>query len=373
MAKSGSNSWRGKRVSADLSSLPYTLDASPSRIIPAFQTIFGAIWTGSVLLGASEIAGLGPAGLAGVSFFLLVGVGILVSGLFRLTLRRSATFRGDGVEVVARRLLGSGSWYLPYTAFKGVLYREEVAEGEHRTTIYQIIELVHEEPGKCILLYVEPAGEVPRARWEAYARQLGLPALEADRSESSGMAARDHGDLDKPLRELVKDGRLGHAFDRDSAPPSGLRVTRDGPNSFAVTILAPRTPIWFLGLFMLTGMAIVAGALFTVMPVIFAVVGLILVGGAGYALYRDRTSNRQLRLDRGSLALNDDFMFGHNTCKALFFDEIESIAIRREASGGTGDELVISGDNARMHVGFGLSREALTWLKNFLTAAIATA
>ncbi len=370
MAEIGSTDWHSVRVKVDLSALPTTVELSPSRAGAVVQIVFGTAWTFFVWSMFGEVRQQDLPVLFFAVPFSLIGLGMALYGLAILRRTRSVVFRGDGVEVEGRSLWGSESWYQPYTAFKGVLHREEVVKTKNSSTTYQIIELLHDDPKRCVLLYVRPTTKLPRERWESYARLLELPALEAG---AAGVVERDHGDLDKSLKDLVEEGKVTHAFDPQAEAPRGLYVERSDADSLKVVITAGRYPVWFLALFMFAGAAMMVGAFFIEQnPFGLFGAGLLFGGLPGYMLIRDRAAGREISLDRRRLTVTDALRSNRHSRNGLMLDEIESIAIR-PARGNSGRELVIASDRGPIHVGLGLSIEALTWLKDFITAAIATA
>ena len=370
MAQIGSNDWRSVRVKADLSDLPQTLDLSPSRAGAVVILVFGAGWSAFSWPLVSQAAGQQHLALLFTLLFPLIGLAMILGGVATLFRRRKVTFLGDGVEVEGRGLRGAESWYEPYTGFRGVLHRQEVVRRKNSSTTYQIIELLHEDPARCVLLYVKPTKKVPRERWEDYARRLKLPALEASGAD---VVARDHKDLDKSLKDLVEEGKVTHAFDSEAPAPSGLYLERQGEDRLRIVITAARYPLWFLGIFLLAGAGMMVAAITTgEKPLLLFGVGLLFAGLPGYMLYRDRRSHRSLELDRRRLKVIDALQSDSRGRKDLALEEIEAIAVRK-ADGNLGRELVISSDRGAVHVGGGLSKPALAWLKDYLTAAIATA
>lgn len=370
MAVAGLRSWHTMRVDANLTFLPQTLDLSPSRAGAVILIAFGGIWVGGLAFMVLEAAPSATEELLVLSVMALIGVAIAGWGVSQLFRKRRAVLSKDGVEVTGRGLLGSEKWYQPYGAYEGVLHRRVVIRSKNSTRVYQVIELLHEDRDKCIPLFVRRGSDMPRNRWEEFAKQLRLPALEI---AEGALVRRGHEDLDKPLKEQVAEGTVGHDFDPEAPAPAGLVVTRDHANAFTIDITAPRYPLWFLGIFIAVGLGLVTGSfLGEDNPVLLFVVGVIFGGLATYMLYRDRTSPRSLKLDRERLVLDDAMQGRRRDPKTLPFDQIESITLRAE-DGNMGQALVIAGDSGQMKVGSGLSKPALVWLKNFLTAAIATA
>lgn len=174
MAELGSRDWHSVRVKVDLSIPPRTVDLSPKRGGAVVQIVFGIAWTVFIWSMLIDVRQEDLPVLLFAMPFSLIGLGLALNGLATLRRKRSAVFRG--VEVEGRGLWGAESWYQPYTAFRGVLHREEVVKRKNSSTTYQIVELLHDDPKRCVLLYVRPTTKLPRERWENYARLLKLPA-----------------------------------------------------------------------------------------------------------------------------------------------------------------------------------------------------
>ena len=418
MRNYGSKDWPSLQTAVDLGRLPVTVDQRP-KATPKVTLVFVfalVLMTGLHFLSEVLIEGvpvlsfnLFPFGIA------LTILMVLVAAPLR---RRRVTFDEAGVTVESRGLLGSKTWSLPYKAFKGVLYREELLRRQNRrhntrSDIFQVIELLHEKRNRCVLLYVCRTAEVPRDRWEGYARRLGLPALEIG---AEGINARATGDLDKSLKDLAAEGKVNAAFDLAAAIPRGLRLERPEDDRLRVLVTATRISTKLLGFFALVGFALCAFA-FTagLTGIILLPVGLLLAGLAWFMFRWDRNKPRVLELDRLRLKITDDFdndhlederiakfylaavtgQMGHpaagKQAKAMPFPlpgtqdtyrteelalrDIESVKVAKvnRPSGPPAYELVITGDKHRFNFGRGLSMAALNWLKDFLTAAIATA
>ena len=418
MRNFGSKDWPSLQTAVDLGRLPVTVDQRP-KATPKVTLVFVfglVLMTGLHFLSEVLIEG------AAVLSFNLVPVGIALTILMVLVaapLRgRRVTFDEAGVTVESRGLLGSRTWSLPYKAFKGVLYREELRRRQNRrqnrgSSIFQVIELLHEKRNRCVLLYVCRTAEVPRDRWEGYARRLGLPALEIG---AEGINARAAGDLDKSLKDLAAEGKVNTAFDLAAAIPRGLRLERPEDDRLRVLVTASRISAKLLGFFTLVGFALCAFA-FTagLTGIILLPVGLLFAGLAWFMFRWDRNKPRVLEIDRLRLKITDDFgndlleneriakfylaaaagQMGHpaagKQAKAMPFPlpgtqdtyrteelalrDIESVKVAKvnRPSGSPAYELVITGDKHRFNFGRGLSMAALNWLKDFLTAAIATA
>ncbi len=370
MAISGLRKWHWVQVEADLTELPQTLDLTASRAGAVIVMLVGGVWVAAAFAAIGGSESLAPGDLVFLVGATLLGVAIIGWALSLLFRRSRAVLSADGVEVTERGLFGAKAFYEPYAAFEGVLHRQIVVRNKRNTRTYQVIELLHADRDRCVPLYVRRTKEMPRARWEDYAKRLKLPALEL---EEGTVTARQHDELDKSLRDRVADGAVSLSFDPGTLPPDGLVVTRDHSDAFTVAITAPRFPFWFLVMFVLMGLGLMAASFFVAdKPVMVFASGMVFVAIPLIMLYCDRTSPRAIRLDRKRLAVDDRLRSRRHGPRSMPFDQIESIALRAERGKKVRD-LIIAGDAGRIRVGEGLSREALGWLKNFLTAAIATA
>ena len=370
MAISGLRSWHNVRVDANITFLPQTLDLSPRRSSAVALILLGGFWIGITIAALGGVTSLTQGDMTILVGATIFGALVMAWGVTRLFRRHRVVLSADGVEVMERGLFGVDAWYEPYGAYKGVLYRRILIRSKNSTRIYQVIELLHEDREKCVPLFVKQSSKVPRERWEGYAERLKLPAIEI---EGNALSVRAHDELDKPIGELVAEGKVSHAFDPEAPAPPGLVVTRDHADAFTIAITAPRYPLWFLGVFLLAGLGLFAGSLFGGQaPLLMACTGLVFSAFPIYMLYRDRTSARAIQLDRSQLTVDDALRGRRRGPSTLSFGEIESITLRAE-DGNMGKELVIASDAGQIRVGSGLSYRALKWLRNFLIAAITTA
>ena len=146
------------------------------------------------------IVGLGVAGVASVAVYFLrddlfgmvvaggfgcLGLLVAVYGVLQSRFSMSVLFTGLEVAVERQTILGAEKWRESVHRYQGVLLKEEAIEEQgsgkiKRVKRYGIVELVHEEPAKNVLLYVREGGEAPAEIQEAFARRFHLPELEMD-------------------------------------------------------------------------------------------------------------------------------------------------------------------------------------------------
>ena len=371
MSRLGSSgTWPGLRHRVAPDRLPYRINLLPSRAATLIFLVFGCVWTGITLSYLVAVAPGSAAALLFVALFPLVGLGLVGWSLCTLLSKREAVFGRDGVEVFARSPFGAESWRQDYSAFKGVLHREHRVKRKSGSTTYQIIELLHEDPDRTLPLLVEASRKMPREAWERYAKWLDLPALT---DSGDGLVARDSADLDKSVRELAAEGKVAlHLEAAEGPPPAGLAVAseqKDGEDRLRVTLTAGRVPLWFTAVFS------AFPALFIVVGVLeespLALFGLLMTAvGIATAVY-DRRSPRRILISRRRLVVVDAWQKRAPEKLSFDLDEVESITVQSSRNKGKG--LLIASDRTQVHVGGGLSRAALAWLQNYLTAAIATA
>jgi len=363
--------WLARRPQVDLAARPLRVNLSPSPITAVFGLVFGGFWLyGSLNLVSGVLSAPSPA-IAFALMFPAIGLAAVGASLVALITRRYATFDAEGVAVEGRTLRGRERWFAAYPDFAGVRHREHTINRKHGSTTYQIIELVHPEPAKTLPLYVAVAVAPPRERWESYARELGLPALEL---AGERVITRAIEDLDKSLKELAREGRLDARYDPAAPPPPGLRVVSEGAGDDArlrVIVTAPRIPYAFAAMFATIPVAMIAAAATEPGAWPMVGVGLLFLAAMGWMAWYDRTHPRELRLSRHDITMIEPWLktTGETT---LPLTEIESVSVARARS-NIGRELIIAGDKGRLATGAGLSGRALSWLREFVTAAIATA
>lgn len=148
----------------------------------------------------------------------------LLIAVWSLGYRKEILFIGDRVRVNARNLFQHAAWEEALTAFSGVTLREEQRAdpgvGNTVATVrYQVIELSHPDPLRCIPLWVEEGVTPPRELQKRFAARLGLAALAED---VSGPIVRAVGALDAKLA-----GRREPAADPGPVPRE-VEIARDG-------------------------------------------------------------------------------------------------------------------------------------------------
>lgn len=368
------------RPQETLAELPASVDLSPSKAVAvgrflicvfafifvfAFRSHFAAFGGDP---SASVIGAVIPLGVAAVGLY--VGA----RGVLGLLSRRTARFDAGSVRVTGRTPFGREEWTQPLSAFEGVVWRVIRQRRRRRAPrVWQVIELVHPDPARTLPLYVRQTRRDAREEWEGIARTLHVPAIDARHGAPHARAPED---IDKTVRELAAEGRLGATWQPGSEPPAGLSWQSEGggeaPESLVVRLHARRFPLW---LYLLPAAIGAFAAYDGVMDgELFAVpIGLALIAAPAAYWLAEPGRPRELRITRDDVRLADPMPLGKDA-GPLRLERIEEIRVAAPRNRLVGaDTLVIASDAGEIRTGQGLSAEALEWLRAYLTTAVVTA
>ncbi len=364
---------RGKRWELDLSTPPVERVQTGSRVLGLFLIVFALLWGGIPAMGLVSEAQAGGFGAESLLFLIFptIGVGVLIFGIHNLMWRRRIAFDGSTFAVAERGLKGTRQWSEPVSAYHGVLRHTRRVRTKNRSYTLYLIDLVHPDDDRKINLYTSTKEDRFREKWEQFARDLGLPALEEG---EAGMVRREAGDLDKSLGDLIAEGKV--AIDREalSRPATGLAVGYEGDVA-VLTRTGPASPWW--------------GSLIAVLfPLIFIGVAVYapgmpattryLIGGIG-ALFEiafvvgvltDLLSRQRLRIGPAGVWVNRAYRHSESKGKRIEADRIETVAIIRK-SDASRPALAIASDDGTLTFGNGLPRRSLEFAMNTILAKIA--
>jgi len=365
---------RRQQSEVPIGPLPATVTHTGSVFGGLFITGFALFWGGVPTLG------LVTDGLPDLSrpenwLFLLfptIAVGLFLFGLRMLRWRKTVTLDDLFVTVEERGLFGSETWQEPRTAYQGVLSHSRRVSTKNSSYTLYMVELTHPDRRRSINLYTSRSEREWRGKWEDYARWLKLPAL---RQGADGLVARDTEDLDKPVAELIREGKLEVDYELLQERAEGLAVDIEG-ETVVVTRTGPELAWW--------------GALFMVaFPLIFVYVGFFvekvpgfagwLFGGMGLlfeavllsAVVWDRISRQRLRVGPREVTVNAIGPKGETKGKSMAVGEIEEVTVGRRKGDNSGMKLRITGDRKRLSFGQRLPRASLDFLENLVLAKIA--
>jgi hypothetical protein len=357
--------WISRRPQISAERLPLDVDLSPSRLGATILCVAGlfVLWSGREFMGdifrADELFLVAIA-----SVFPLIGVGLILAGLVQMYRRQHVRFGETGVEVSERHLTGLRRWSAAYSEYAGVLQREHTVRRKNSSTTYQIIQLCHADPAYDLPLHVARGDVLPRERWETWAARLRLPALQIDDDRITGRPADT---LDNSLADQLRAGHASAGMGY-GPPPETIKVGEDG-TGLRIDLKHGRLPLtWYAVFALIPAVFIVAGAIdLEGWPAML--VGLVFLGIIGWLAWKDSTSPRAIRLTRDTVENLDQWRWNSADAETLNAADIEIVRIHRSSKGGR--VVAVESDSGTMHLGQGLSREDLTWLRDFLVAEIA--
>ena len=344
------------------------------------------------------------AGVIAALTFGMLGFANLILGLAKIGYAKSILFTGHDVKVTTRGLLGRREWREPLASYHGVMLSEHHSRSQGvgntvSTKTYHVIELVHDNDGRTVPLYVRRGMESPRDIQEAFARRFDLPALAPD---SDGETARAADALDAPVSaQPVAD---------PGPPPSGVKVgSRNG--AVTITVGQGRTgrafvwiywlaiPIAFTGIgYMIEpSAALPAGGMVVFFVLMMFGIGKLMGGEPkrpSLVIERDRVwidrpkhDDRITRLMRriASAFFGQDLPQGERPPETLPRNSIEQIRVDTytshysgsSSSSGHGgstihDRLVIEGDDGRLSlIGTQFDKKKLEWVRDYLRHKLA--
>jgi len=392
MFGSDRNAILATRPRGDTSRLPIELDISTSAWVALPKAITGAVIgvLGLMLYGrlpAQTAFGEPVATLFRFAPLVLAIAGALyfVRGAVRLADRRSVRIADGQVTVTGKSLFGSEDWTEPLSAFEGVRWREIVVyrrtgpstdrPESRRPRVYQVLDLKHPDPARCVPLHVTRLNELPRAEWEHLAKLLGVPAIDATGAETQVRAAED---VDKSVKELAHEGKIEADWQERPAPP-GLEVVHEGDatapagQAIHVTIRAPRFPLWLFGALLAFGtfLCIVGLSDLAFMPILFG--GALVTAVVWFWRYEQRNP-RSVRITRTAVELHTPTPGNAPTHVTVPHGDIEGVNISsRKDKQSFGKQLRIVTDRDEHVTGSGLSDDALAWLRDLVVSAVAKA
>lgn len=134
-------------------------------------------------------------------------------------IRYAAIYRDMVTVNDSSPLFGVWSWRESIRAYKGVSIRVAYRRGDTKEPVI-IVELIHPDAAKNVLLHVSFDGADASARWRSWSKELGLPALVEDRSGETRLA----------------DPKLGGVFLGEPQPHKGASaLSARRPLSFGYT------------------------------------------------------------------------------------------------------------------------------------------
>ncbi|TVQ75086.1 MAG: hypothetical protein EA363_00940 [Balneolaceae bacterium] len=355
----------------DLTSLPAVYQGRGSRGMGFFLVIFALIWggiPGLIFFGMITSSEYDPAMLF-ILIFPVIGIGILLFGLYNLTFRETIRIDAANVTRESQSIFGYKYWTEPLQRYPGVLQRTERRSGGKNSSSYtlHIVELHHEDKKKRVTLYESRSSDGFRKTWEDYCRQLNKPALEVGKGK---MVSRAVEDLDKSVRDLAREGKLAVDFDPRKPPPPGFDLRVDGDQ---LRVALPKTKNSLIGsLFIMAfaGVFIFIGFGIDDAPVAFGVIGIILLIIIMGGLVWNTISRNVLLIGREQVRILQETPWGETGGSLLNTSEIEGVRIGPVSEGTKQMAVLLVTDHQTRKIGAGLPADSMDWLKRCILAVI---
>jgi len=355
----------------NLDTLPATRIDTGSRTIGIFLIAFSLLWGGFPTLAFIHGLRTGPfrPEMLFTLIFTVIGSLILLMGLKLMTSRSEVTITSNSVSLNKRSIFGRTAWTIPLTDYQGVLSRTEHHSGGKNRASYTlyIVDLHHQNPRHTIRIYQSRREDDLRAEWERASRALSLPALQKD--GAGDIVKRDVQDLDRPVRDLVREGRVPVNFD-PAHPPAGLAFRADGPTlELTLSRQAKWAPIPFM--LLLPGVFIYLGFFVKSAPIVFGFVGLLIAAAMLAFFVWSWIARPQLRISRSSICSRHTTPWGPTPGRTLPAPSIEMVRVGRPRN-NTPPAVLIESDAATLAFGTGLSPQAMEWIKNCILHVLAS-
>lgn len=354
----------------EVSRLPAERELRGVRSLGVFLMLFSLVWGGvpaATLILALAKNGFSPAMMPAL-VFPVVGIGLFLVGVNQFFLRGRVRIEEAAVLFERRSLFKRVEWTEPLARYAGLLYRTEYHSGGKNRPSYtlHIVELHHPEKARRVAICQSKSPEGMRQAWENSCRALKMPALE----ESGGtLLRREPTDLDKSVRDLAREHKLGLSFDPHQPPPEGIRLDI-GRDELRLAIGVPALPLkvaipWEI----VSLLMIVLPFLVRAAPWFVAWVGLASLAVPVAWRTLSGRFRQVLSVSRAGVRVGWETPWGPASETVLPSAEIEQVELRR-GSGGQSPTLHIITDRREISVGPFLKPAARDWLRNCILAVI---
>jgi hypothetical protein len=200
----------------DLEMLPVELVCRGSRLLGGLAVFFGAAFSlipvaALIMAAAKKEMPWTTALFSSIALFIFFGP-VALYGINQFIRRKTVTLDLTTVAWEIRSLFKKRRETEIIKNYAGVVFevRYDATQGR-----FNVLELHHSEPAKCLLLSTSRNDEKILERWRYYCRHFDLPALEYFNPED--LFSRDLDDLSKSMVELIKEKKV--ELPRLSSPP----------------------------------------------------------------------------------------------------------------------------------------------------------
>lgn len=333
--------------------------------------LIAIVWTGfNFMIGQSLLEEPMPMPLILIPI-LIVGIVFFVLALRMILYRRVITIDNDVVTIDQRSWFRTKRRRAGLDSYPGVL-RKTVHYSRNKQTREAFLTLLaHGDRSMTVVLAASPDEAKGREQVEAYARWLDKPALE---ETADGYLARDPEDLDKPLAQLVAEGKIVSSYRSGSTPPAEVKVEH-GDDLIVVSLLKGAVAMWVwalvAGIFAASAFLIIGFVAELEARIAGGAVAFLVLVGVLYAAIRQMRTTRQILLRRANLSLANTTKAGPQITATMALDDIETVRVAKTRYSSWA--LHIDTDKGSHVTGEGMPRRALTWVQDLIIAAVATA
>lgn len=250
----------------------------------------------------------------------------------------------------------------------GVRYRTRVVNVLGLTSFTQhIIDLQHPNETKTIPLYITKNGENISKKWEELVRQLEKPAIF---NTANGIIEIEPQDIQKALPELISEGKISISDQNLYKIPPSFKITEDAESCQIDPQIRDSAFSVFSGIlcfsifFALVFFSFVFRLPQSYLPLLFA--GLVLFIAVPVALFFRR---KRIIVSSQGIRIKSKWLFFPSIGFLISPEQLEYIHVIR-SSYDLKYTLVIGADSQTAHIGRGLPKEDLEWLRNFINAQI---
>lgn len=229
---------------------PMKHSISGSRLAGTVALLIGSLWISFFVddIFKALVPKLLLSELLMMVLFTLPGILVLIYGVSQYIYYEETTIDQKSILWKRRGLIGKREWREAISNYQGVLKEHLYWRSERRSSyMMYLIRIVHADYRKEVVLYrADSRMLVPPAdwleKWKQYGRLLELPVME---KTESGMSSSDISDLEKPLINKIRDGKLKVVNINPLDVKLGLMVKleRDDDDLWIITCY-PVWPAW---------------------------------------------------------------------------------------------------------------------------------
>ena len=355
----------------DLAHLPVTQVNKGSRVVGIFIILFACLWGGIPTLALIKAASSGTmqAGLWGLLIFTVIGIGMVLGGLYMLSCSTTTLLSREQVCVTRTSIFGTKQWTARLSDFTGVGSRSEHHSGGKNKPSYTlyIVELLHPDPKKAVRLYESRMDLGIRGIWENACRVLNLPAVEG---EGASLVTRAVEDLDKSVKELAREGKLHVDFDPAKPPPTGLTLKVDD-KVLELSVKTRKSTALSGGLIgiLFSGVFVYIGFFIKDCPLIFGIVGSVFMLIVIISVFWMLITTEQIRVAKDEIHMLRQTPWGPTNGSRISTTGVETVRIGKKGDQGAAG-ILIETDSGTAIVGAGLPAPCLEWLRNCILKVI---